>query len=112
MAASGSAIRVMSDPKIEIVAAAPDPDEGLVAPERGGERVAHEGRSIAADGRRTIVRRRSERPAVHSACSVRQNSRTTRAGTAPIRTTTIRHGVLPGPCSTPSASGCARRSAT
>ena len=72
IAASGSAIRVMSDPKIEIVAARPDPDEGRVAPERGGERVAHGDRSIAGASRQVADRDLrlgglTRDPAVHSA---------------------------------------------
>ena len=50
------------------------------------------------------------KPAVHSGCSVRQNSRTTRLGRR--RSGPPPDGVPTGPCSTPSAIDCARRSAT
>ena len=50
IAANGSAVRVMSEPKIEIVPASPEPDEVAVAPDRGlGTGVA---------GHRVIVARR------------------------------------------------------
>ena len=97
MAASGSAIRVTSDPKIEIVAAAQTRTKAWLRQSGEANGLRTDGRSIdrrirpVTPGTGTIVSAASrERPAVHSARSVRQNSRTTRPGRAPIRTITIR----------------------
>ena len=107
MAASGSAIRVMSEPKIEIVAA--DQTRTNAGCARAARRTdCARWRSIAGVGRPSCEALRYTPPA-----SVRQNPRTTRPSTrvaSPIRSTT-RQESRPGPCSTPSASACARRSA-
>ena len=108
---SGRAIRVMSEPKIEIVAAAQTPEERAVAPERGRERVAH----AAEDTSREPAPIRGPVPAGHGpalhfarlGASEPAHHRTGRAPLAATRPDLTNHGVLTGPCSTPSASACA-----
>ncbi len=115
--ASGSAIRVTSDPKIEIVAAVQRRMNAWL-------RQSGEANGLRTDGaayRARVGRRRDHRPR-HVAttlrytppASVRQNPRTTRTVAASARgrrATTIQPESGPGPCSTPSASACARPSA-
>ena len=117
MAANGSASRVTSDPKIEIVAALQTRTKAWLRQRVEANGLRTDGASI--DGRirggvartGTIVRRPTFEDLRYTPpASVRQNSRTTRPGSPPFRITTTL-GVLPGPCSTPSASGFARRSA-
>ncbi len=89
MAASGSAIRVMSDPKIEIVAA--DQTRRNAWFRQSGDakgfrtEAEHSAPGIARRG--PSVKGGSDGPAIHSACSVRQNSRTPRDGLPPTRPT-------------------------
>ena len=102
IAANGSANRVISEPKIEIDAAVQTRTKDGLRQRADGERAAH--------GQAEHSARR--RPAVHSRCPVRQNSRTTLGRRPLIPVTTETDGVPPEPCSTPSATACARRSAS
>ena len=117
MAANGSAMRVTSDPKIEIVAALQTRTKAWLRQrvEANGlrtDRASIDGRIRAvSSGTGTIVTEahlRSLRYTPPARC-VRTRA-PARPGSPPFRITTTL-GVLPGPCSTHSASGFARRSA-
>ena len=96
----------------------PQADEGAVLPERGGERVAHGPRSIRAGTRRARCTGPSRQARFRRPCATLRPPRCVRTRAPPGRSRARQprrpvhppDGVLTGPCSTPSASACARPS--
>ena len=108
MAASGSAIRVMSEPKIETVAAVQTRTKAALrqSGEANGLRTSaeHSGR---IDGLPGATGRLRYTPRCLGASEPAHHPARPSTGAGRHHPTESR----PGPCSTPSASGCARRSA-